>query len=195
MASRKKDFETPSKWSKLPKNWSYDTKLFDISFSPLPKEFKDYSIKKPDDILKAYKKGFLVKISDNDHSEICTEIDENLGWRIVRSYFNTKYKPDLISLEYHNVYKTYEEALGIVKSHELALKEQSEMSGYDWAVKEIDKNLNAWAVIYGISDKTKLKYREWLLRLDNVENVETRIYSKYIQWKYFDNKRWKNIEL
>ena len=69
------------------------------------------------------------------------------------------------------------------------------MSEYDWAVKDIDESLNRWAGIYGVSDEIKSKYRKWLLNLDDIENVETRIYSKCIQWKYFENKLWLNIEL
>ena len=31
--------------------------------------------------------------------------------------------------------------------------------------------------------------------MDNVENIETRVYQGQIQWKYEDKKRWNYIEL
>ena len=191
----KKEFETPSRWTKLPKGWNVETKLFEIHHAPMPDELKELSFKNKEDILKAYEEGYLVKVSDNDHSKIQEEINKDLGWRIIRSYYNVTHKPDLISLWYKDVYKTYNEAFEVVTKHELALKQQSEMSEYDWAVKDIDETLNRWAGIYGVSDEIKSKYRKWLLNLDDIENVETRIYSKCIQWKYFENKRWLNIEL
>ena len=33
------------------------------------------------------------------------------------------------------------------------------------------------------------------LRMSNVEDIETRIFGGNIQWKYWKNKKWNNIEL
>lgn len=38
-------------------------------------------------------------------------------------------------------------------------------------------------------------YREWLLSMKNVEEIETRISLGNIQWKYEKNKKWNNIVL
>ena len=45
------------------------------------------------------------------------------------------------------------------------------------------------------TDEEVKQYRDWLLAMSNVEDVETRIFSGNIQWKYWKNKKWNNIEL
>lgn len=69
------------------------------------------------------------------------------------------------------------------------------MSDYEWSVFLINKELNRWQNIYSISNEIIEKYRNFLLNLDDVENIEVRIYGSDIQWKRFKNSRWANIEI
>ena len=146
-----KDFKTPTRWQKLPKNWSYDTKLFEITYGKYLHDPKDYSLEKPDDILKAIKDGVLVKVQDNDHAHIEDEIDSKQGWRILRKYRVYEYHPTFISVKYYEVYDSYNKAKEVINEHEAEFKRQSELSDYDWSVEQIDKILNRWAYIYSIS--------------------------------------------
>ena len=45
------------------------------------------------------------------------------------------------------------------------------------------------------SDKERIKYREWILGMKNVVDIETRIFDGNVQWKYWKNKKWNYIEL
>lgn len=186
-----KELITPTRWQKLPKGWSYDTKLFDLSYSEFSHDLKDYSLENPNDILRAINDGVLVKTQDNDHSRIETEIDSKNGWRICRKYPYDNYYPTYTSLQEFQMYSSYEEAKKVVIEHEAELKRQSELSDYEWSVEQIDRILDN--PFY--SDEEKKKYRDWILSLDNVEDIEVRTCQGNIQWKYCKNKRWMNIEI
>jgi hypothetical protein len=203
-----KELKTPSKWYKLPKGWSYDTKLIEYGtnfkerFPDYPKNPKDIKINEPDSILAAIDAGLLVPIDENDHCNIETEITKE-GWRIVRNYstyqsFNfggySNWVPSWISLYFHDVYSTYEEAKAVVDAKEAEFKRQSELSDYDWSVEQIDKSLNR-AVTFGyITEEQSGNFMKRLLELKNVEDIETRVYDGGVQWKYWKNKRWKKLE-
>lgn len=195
-----KEFETPTDWKKSPKGWSYDTKLFDLSHSDFSHNHNDYKIDNPDDILRAINEGVLVRVQDNDHAHIEEEIDRKKGWRLIRKYPYGEYHPTHTSLYTSEMYFTYEEANNVVKEHDAEFKRQSELSDYEWSVEQIDRTLDKWIVLhYDVTSsqptEEKEKYREWLLSQSNVEDIETRIYQGQIQWKYWKNKRWMNIEL
>ena len=48
------------------------------------------------------------------------------------------------------------------------------LSDYDWSIEQIDNTLNMWQKICGATDEEKQKYRDWILKLKNIENVEVR---------------------
>lgn len=189
-----KQFETPSKWQKLPKGWTYNTELFKLSFTkPSDKWFKEFRLDNPEHILEAIKDGSLVKVQENDHAHIETEIDKNKGWRIVRNYPFGEYHPTYESISFHEIYATYQEAKDVIDKIEAERKRQAELSDYEWSVEQIDHDLDRWARFYSIPDDIKQKYRQWLLSRDNVEDIETRVAEGGIQWKYDKNKKWMNI--
>jgi hypothetical protein len=72
---------------------------------------------------------------------------------------------------------------------------QANLSDYDWSVEQIDKTLNHWQKFHDESNEKRLEYRNWLLGMKNVEDIETRFFNGEIQWKYWKNKKWNYIEL
>lgn len=52
-----------------------------------------------------------------------------------------------------------------------------------------------WKAFNDASDKEVKAYRNWLLGMKGVENIETRLRGNEIQWKYWKNTRWNYIEL
>lgn len=190
-----KDFITPTRWCKLPRGWSYDTKLFDITYGEYPCDPRNYRFSNPDDILKGIKDGVLVKVQDNDHANINSEIDSKQGWRIRREYPAYEYHPTYATIQYSKVYNSYDDAIKVIEDYKAELKRQSELSEYDWLVEQIDKELNRWAYMCSISEEDKQKYRDWIMSLERVEDIEIRIFENNIQWKYWKNKKWMNIVL
>lgn len=185
-----KDFETPTPWRKLPKGWSYDTRLWEEGFIPYPRE--DYDLKTEEGILAAISDGVFVKVQDNEHSRIESEIDNNKGYRLIKKYDTPMY---WTSENFREVYATYEEAEKVVAEHDAQLAAIAAMSDLEWSVYEIDQTLNHWAAIYHVSDYEKEKIRNFLMELDNLEDVDVRSFSGRIEWKYWKNKRWNSINV
>lgn len=104
------------------------------------------------------------------------------------SYNSCSIRPD-------KVYFTYQEAKAEVEEYLTEFRRQAALSDYEWAVEEIDKTLNHWKKFQDATDEEVNVYRDWLLSMKNVEEIETRISLGNIQWKYEKNKKWNNIVL
>lgn len=185
----------PTPFKKLPKNWTYDTELYKVTYLPCPpevaEEAKHLSPRKAEDIRRAIDIGFLVNRRDVDYSNIETNFSKGDGWQIVKRYapFSTPllniYKPTF------EIYQTYEEAEEVVKAEERQLKIESEMSDEEWSIYQIDRTLAK----ISMPETDREKYRSFLLSLDKIEDVVVRLSDGIIQWKYDKNKRWNNIEV
>ena len=180
-------------WHKLPKGWTYDTKLFRESNS----EFLELpDIKDPDAILNAYKSGILVNVQDNLHAEIRTDIDKHHGWRILIQMPQWEPAPrSYVSLPFHEVYLTYEEAKAVIDAEYAELERQAALSDYDWAVEQIDRTLNRWAQIHNIDPDIQIACRKRLLSFPNIEELDVRVCAGNIEWKYAKNKRWIALQI
>lgn len=193
------EFETEERFHKLPKGWTYSTKLFEIRQDPLTQEELDFKldINKPETIEKAYDKGFLVERTKIFHGVINTEITKD-GWRICKGYtqdWGINKTSDYTTVTCSKVYRTYQEAQNEVDEHIAEFKRQLALSDYDWSVEWIDKVLNQWKHIYGATDSEVKQYRDWILAQDDVENIEVRIFCGNLEWKNWNkHKKWHGIE-
>jgi hypothetical protein len=192
-----KDFKTPTRWQKLPKGWTYNTRLFEMTWEKIEPDPKNYSVKNPEDILKAISDGVLVKTQDNDHAHIETQVDNNKGWCIVRNYpYGEEFNHQThISLPFHEVYGSYEEAQKVIEEYEAKFEQQKNMSDIDWAKKSINEELERYKRFYNISDEDIERCRERLFALDNLEDVDIRVSNQGLQWKYFKKQRWMTLQL
>jgi hypothetical protein len=187
------DFKPEQRFKKLPKNWTYDTELFTLTWDKTQEVNVD--IKNPQAVKEAYQSGLLVKDSTIFHGTIEAEITKE-GYRIRKTYPRPLINHiDRLSILPHKLYYSYEEAKQEVNANVQELYRQATLSEYDWSVEQIDKTLNHWQVVYDISNVVKTNYRNWLLEMKNVEDIETRIFNSNIQWKYWKNKQWNYIEL
>ena len=189
------DFESGDHFRKLPKGWSCNTRLFEITYREEPNFNGEYiDITNPDCIKHAYDIGMLVKSDTIFHGNIEAEITKD-GFRIRKTYPQWRHHITHTSVVPYKVYSTYDEAKKEVDENIAEFHRQAALSDYDWSVEQIDKTLNRWQKITDVSDIEKNKYRECLLAMKTVEDIETRIFDYHIQWKYWKNKRWNNIEL
>ena len=186
------DFQSETKYKKLPKDWTYNTVLWKETYDEsLVADAKGKLISNPQDVKDLYDKGVLVKSSTKFHGEIEAEIT-NDGYRIVKKHpmwrkpiiTHTSIRPD-------RLYYTYDEALQEVITHQEELKRQASLSDLEWSIEQIDKVLRRSM----LSKDDAAKYREWLLSMSNVEDIEVRLFGGDIQWKYEKNKKWNSIEL
>lgn len=188
------EFENETRYKKLPKSWSYDTELFEITneiCSVEEKAIMQMSLKNPNNIKKAYEKGYLVERSKIFQGTVGAEINKN-GYRLKRELYSPYKNPNSISKRPDEVYLDYDSAKKEVDANIYELERQSNLTDLEWSIEQIDKTLKR------LTGKNKTKaadYRKWLLELDDVEDIETRFYKEDLQWKYWKNKKWRNIEL
>lgn len=189
-------FESETKYKKLPKDWTWSTKLYQMTYSDLSDEEKEFifDISKSEILKEAYEKGYLVKDSTIFHGIIEDEIT-NQGYRIVKKYPMWKHHIDHVSIRPDKVYFTYEVALEEAEKLNKEILRQTRLTDYEWSVEQIEKTLWRWKALSGASEEEMNIYKQWLLNLDNVDDIETRIFGGQIQWKYADKKRWNYIEL
>jgi len=183
-----------TRWYKLPKGWTYNTQLFDIEYAHYDGDDSVIDITNPENILDLYKRGLLVNASTRFHGSLETEISKE-GWRIAKKHPAGYDRKTHTSIYPFKCFDNYKNAKADVDAYEAELRRQASLSDYEWSVEEIDKVLNRWAKLYGEPDDIKNRYREWLLSLKDVEDIEVRCSGGAIQWKYWKNKRWNNIEL
>lgn len=188
-----KEFSTPTKWEKLPKGWTYSTRLFEVEWDDEENDVEmGLDLRKPEDIKWAIEEGLLIRLAEYDDSVINTEISSK-GWRLVRSYSSTPIT--YITLPWYKVFASYEEANIKLKEYEAELKRQSELSDYDWSVEQMDKVLSRWKALYNITEDKCERVRGELLRMERFEDVEVRTIGGHIDWKYSKNRRWNTIFL
>lgn len=193
------EFDTEQRFHKLPKGWSYDTKLFEVKNDDLTDEEINFKldINKPETLKEAYDKGFLVKRAKIFHGEIRSEITTD-GWRIHKGYpqdWGINRTPNYTTVTCSKVYRTYDEAQKEVDEHIAEYKRQAALSDYDWAVEQVDKVLGYYKNIYNWTDSEVKQYRDWILSQDDIENVEVRIHLGNIEFRNCNkHKKWHGIE-
>ena len=145
-------------------------------------------------IKRLYDKGLLVKDSTKFHGVVETEIT-NEGYRIVKKYPQWEIHISNASVRPDKLYFTYDEAKKETDEHIAEFNRQANLSEYEWSLEQIEKTINRYIFIQGETDKVRERYKDWFINMSNLEDIETRIFDGNIQWKYWKNKKWNNIEL
>lgn len=191
-----KEFPSVTKWQKLPKGWTYNTELFAMEWRNNDwAVLNTLRIDNPEDIKKALELGILVYLKDYDQTVPHSEIDKKFGWRIRKEHDDSVYVYPHVTLQKDNAFKTYAEAQAVIDAQEAEWKRQSELTDEEWAVEQIDHDLQRWAKIYSKFPEEVQKVRDFLLGMDKVEDIETRVFDGDFQWKYWKNKKWRTIVL
>ena len=118
-----------AKYKKLPKDWSYDTLLYELTSDPwLPEEeqlVKELKITDPKQIKEAYDRGILVEKEKIFKGDIYTDIT-NEGYKIMTKYsLWGKYEPKSEVVRSDKVYFTCEEAIAERDTKIAELKRQT----------------------------------------------------------------------
>ena len=186
------------KWQKLPKGWSYDTKLFNLEYIRTKEELEQLQtlrIDKPEDIKKGLESGILIPMHLKDQSVPHSEIDKKYGWRLYKEHATglTYQYPYVSLVNKELIYFTHEEAKRELQSIKDEMLRQSKLSDEEWSKEEISKTIDKWVTVTQPSPEEKQKVIDFLFNLKNIDKVETRFYMGNIQWKYEDRKRWVSI--
>ena len=190
------EYQNPCKYKKLPKDWTYNTELFKITYAPMTAEEKNYqfNIASLVNIKFAYDQGWLVKDETVYHGTIEADFDK-AAYRVVKKYPMWAHHIDHISIRPDKVYDNYLDAKYEVDANIAEFERQLKLTDEEWSIEQIEETLLRWQKISDATDKEVAEYRNWLLKLSNIKAIETRIFGGQIQWKYEDKKRWNYIEL
>jgi hypothetical protein len=186
------EFKSEERYRKLPKDWINNAQLFEITYDKI--EDCVGAISSPECIKLAYENGLLVKDSTKFHGVIEAEITSD-GYRIVKKYPQWEYHVSSTSIKPNKVYFTYDEAQKEVDEIITEFHRQASLSDYEWSMEQINKTIDRYIYLCGETDVIRNKYKDWFKTMDNIEDIETRIYGMEIQWKYWKNKKWNDIEL
>ena len=190
------EFKDEQRYHKLPKGWTYNTKLFELTFDELPEECKNLHLNKPEDVKLAYEKGWLVKSIKKFHGNVEAEITKQ-GYRLVKKSPMWQHHIDYTGVEKYKLHFKYEEAQADVDAERAEFERQASLSDDEWAKEQVQKVIDRYCMIFGESkdSDTVKKITNYLFGLKNIEDVEVRLNNNGIQWKYQENKRWINVNV
>lgn len=186
------DFEPDKRRQKLPKGWTYDTEMYEltINYDGTPLEY--FSLANPKDCLKAYNDGWYIDTKDYDFSHIEVDINKE-GWKLVkRHYPYNPIPPAYISRPYCECFANYDDAVYYKEAHDAEILRQCELTDYEWSLEQIDHILDKAVGLHYIIEDGANSIRKQLLEED-VENIEVRLANGGIQWKLWKNKKWMTI--
>lgn len=193
------EFESETRYKKLPKGWSYDTKLFKESERPYTeaeeKAIKACDIKKPETIKAAIEAGAMVTVKSVFGGKVEAEIDSHKGWRIVKKYptYGNYFRKGA-TVSHYKLHRDYEGAEEEAKNIRGVFEWQANLSDEDWSRYQINEKLGFYAHMHDKTEHEMNKIRKWLFNLERVEDVEVRVIGGHLEWKYWKNKKWNVIE-
>lgn len=193
-----KDFPMISNWRKLPKNLSYNKRLFmvdlqDEELENLSEEESD--ITKPENIKNLLDRGIYIYLRVYEQSYPTTEVDTKLGWRIKKSTLGYRYVSPSVSLNKNEVFTKYSDVQDKVNAIEKEWNRQANLSDEEWNIEQIDREIDRWGWLFDKTIDDKKRAKDFLLSQDRIEDIEIRVCSFGLQWKYSDKKKWLSVEV
>lgn len=204
-----KDYDFNStKWRKLPKGWTYNTRLFSITDAVTDEEAEWRDEKVFENGLPAFiwafegiEKGWLVTPSTQDKkSHIEAEITSQ-GFRIVSKHLMYDFdvddsilhrRSDFVSVPFYQTYATYSEANEFIIENKARLDRIANMTDREFFEYQVCETLDKCDKY---TDKQREKIKSILFADPRFEEIETRMQMGYLQWKYESNKNWKGMEI
>ena len=190
------EFKNDMEYRKLPKGWTYNTKLYDIEYDDSDDEIKKeiLSIKGLDkQVREAYNRGILVKKTLIDYESIDAFVDKD-GYKLSRKLPMWTQHRTGSTYRYDELFATSDEAKKALDDYKAEQTRKANLSDREYTLEDIHKTVNRHKTVYRASDeyyKNVLDFFE--NRCDNVEDVDVRIYGGVIQWKYYNKKKWNSL--
>lgn len=194
------DFISNMSYRKLPKGWTYNTRLFTWEVThPIKLEG---SIKNPEDIKKAVECGALVRPKMKvTNAGFPNDIVEKQGWKLKMNptygrYGTNSYIQSDIPLDKYYTFSTWEDAEKLAK----ILREEKEWSANltdsEYVEVRILRVLNkAQEKIFGenalTAEEAKRIYK-FMIKQKRFDEIECRWFGGF-QWRYYDSKKWYTV--
>lgn len=197
-----KEFPYQTEWRKLPKGWTWNTRLFEIVEDEMPDDERMFKINidEPETIIEAYNRGYLVNQRDIPFEKIEDVIENHSGYKLVRESRDgrslvERRPPDTVGIHWIQCFATWADAINARDKAEAELHAQAEMSELEWSIKLIDHDIDRWAKMREVSDENKARARAFMMQLKDLENIETRVVSEGLQYKYWKKTKWMTVPI
>ena len=180
----------------LPKKWTYNTKLFEVTnseeYENISNAMKNVKLTDKDKILECIKKGYLVKKSTVPLGYVTTDVlKKTYKLRFQR---NEKDKVEE-TIHESKIFRTYDEAMQYKKSEQKKKEDRKRMfdsmSESEQSLFEIREYLEKINISNNeIDDCIKL-----INEMEDCcpEDIEIRVIRGEIQYRKFDSKEWKHL--
>lgn len=189
------EFESETKFKKLPKGWTWNTELFEITFDNFDKWTKDdyLSLTDAENVKRLLDKGILVRTREIFDGEIQAEITKE-GYRIIKTYpMFRRTKQKSATVPYHKLYHDFKSAEKEAESLNAEIERQATLTDEEWSIEQIEHDIARYKKLYGVPDEEANKILNVLKSDKKVVDIETRIFGGEFQWKYWKNKKWNTI--
>lgn len=189
------DVHFPTKPKKLPKNWSYDMRMYESGLNLTEQEEEVRHLEfTTENIQKLYDDGFLIPASAEPywHGHIETVVEK--GEWYLRYVYDSQKSATLLK-DWNEIFLTKEAVQERINEINAENNRVANLSDYDYNVERLDKLLDKCKGIYHMSDDEADKIRTKIMSLDDFEDLEFRLISGGIQFKNWKKKRWIGVEV
>lgn len=188
------EFQSEKEFRRLPRGWTYNTPLFEITYKEYNFDPKSIHIDDSKAIKDAYDRGDLV----NDRLIFWGNIEADIKgacYRLIKTYPQHLFHYSHEVVPADRLYRTYAEAKAEGEAQAAEFQRQVNLSDTEWSLEQIDKTLYRWQQNYHISDEEVRQKHDYFAALPLVEDVVVRLFKGKLQWKYDHKKQWQDIEL
>lgn len=192
------EYKFDDKYHKLPKGWTWDTPLYDLSIDT--GKFIGITLPKTvDEIRHCIDIGFFVKPSDQSKNYLVdAEVNKN-GYRLVFRYDSGYFhKIDWIgnrrnsnyrSIPFYNCFATYEETQDVISQYKKEIESQANMTDREWCLYEIRRVAERCNY-----SESEVNYIINMFERDHkLEKIEVRNSLGTLEWKYEDQRTWQRV--
>lgn len=179
-----KDFESETEWYKLPRGWSYDTKLFDIECRyPASRLRYTFDLTDRNGIQKAVDDGYYTTPFNIDHRVVEAEIDRD-RYRIVKKAHGMMYNEHIRYSWYmtpDRIFLDYNEAENYANQKYLAEKKIADMTDEEYAKYDLERELKKLG-----NDYLAEKYRLAILKNFKLDGtIEFKHMNDVMLWRKY----------
>ena len=186
------------KFKKLPKNWSYNSNLFESGHTEIPgmNEWFSTTISDIASVKTGYEKGYLVPDCIENNLVATTDIQKE-GFRIlIREYRTIFNRPYTYLVQPENIFTTFQQAKEFeefLNREKLFTAQLSDEDYFDYEVKNITTPyLKRYGCTGVLLEQAVSIILDFFRSLSSYPEIEVRSLST-IEWKYSKQKIWKPL--
>lgn len=200
-----KDFEAPSEWFKVPKDYkdlfARGFYQFDkTEYVQLPSDLSSLKNTNREDIQLLYEKKYLMPVEEQDHRQFEIQYEPSKGWRLVQSlrlFYQDRIVTDF-SLTFDKVFLDYNEVKQLIDYENKELERQAALTDEEWAMEQLENKIDEYQKLLCLSLEERNKVLQRFIDCGiPITEIDVRIdrINKQLQYKKEKNTKWLNLVL